>query len=182
MSIYSDISAKLNELYQNITPKNLSWIEDLRKTVSLFISFEKLQDFIKALELVGDELKKDSSKEEQWRKIEGIIQDLEKNEPDFLIERLRRAGYGASKNHSLRDAINKEALRILEQTRLGKRDSVVGMLLRNFIIREVKIPPELIEALKLKYDINLFRTFIYAFLSGFITQDTQEEKGGSENE
>ncbi|MDW7998728.1 MAG: hypothetical protein RMI30_04665, partial [Thermodesulfovibrio sp.] len=66
------------------------------------------------------------------------------------------------------DAINKESMRILEQTRLGKRDTVIGMLMRNFAIRHVSVPSELIEALKPKYDINLFRAFIYAFLSGFI--------------
>lgn len=180
MSIYNEINSKLNELYQSITPKDLSWVEDLRKTVSLFISFDKLKDFIKALELVRDELKKDISKKEQLRTISGIIRDLERSEVDFFVEKLKRVGNSlASAHKSLKDAINKEALRILEQTRLGKRDVVVGMLLRNFIIREIKIPPELIEALKPKYDMNLFRAFIYAFLSGFITQ---EDKGGQENE
>lgn len=169
MTICDNINSKLDELYQKIGPDDLSWLEDARKTFSLFIKFEKLKDFITALECVRKELEKDGTKERELKAVYGLIKDLQRSEPDFLIENLKRAGFNLSKDKSLKDAINKEALRILEQVRLGKRDAVIGMLMRNFTIRNVKMPPELIESLKPKYDINLFRAFIYAFLSGFIT-------------
>jgi Na+/H+ antiporter NhaD/arsenite permease-like protein len=60
---------------------------------------------------------------------------------------------------------------MLELARLGKREAVIGMLMRIFTIKNAQIPQELIEALKPKYDINQFRAFIYAFLSGFITTE-----------
>lgn len=177
--IYEDINKKLDELYDKITPNDLSWIEDAKKTFSLFLEFEKLKDFIKAIECVKEKLERDDDKENELRMIIGLMKDLQRSEPDFLIENLKRVGYRlAQNNKSLKDAINKEALRMLEQVRLGKRDTVVGMLMRNFIIRNISMPSELIEALKTKYDVNLFRAFIYAFLAGFIIT---EDKGG-ENE
>lgn len=172
MSICDDINSKLDELYQTIRPDEFSWLEDARKTFSLFIKFEKLKDFIRALECVKEKLERDGTKTQELKAVHGLLKDLQKSEPDFLIENLKRAGYGiAQNNKSIRDAINKEALRILEQVRLGKKDFVIGMLMRIFTIRNFQMPPELIEALKPKYDINLFRAFIYAFLSGFITTE-----------
>ncbi|GER94076.1 hypothetical protein A45J_1834 [hot springs metagenome] len=172
MNICDDINSKLDELYQTIRPNDFSWLEDARKTFSLFIKFEKLKDFIKALECVREELEKDSTKAHEMKVVNGLLKDLQRSEPDFLIENLKRAGYAVAQNNkSIRDAINREALRMLEQVRLGKRDTVIGMLMRNFIIRNIKMPAELVEALKPKYDINLFRAFIYAFLSGFITTE-----------
>lgn len=177
MSICDDISSKLDELYQKIGPDNLSWLEDARKTFSLFIKFEKLKDFIRTLECVKEELEKDGTKTQELKGVSGLLKDLKRSEPDFLIENLKRAGYSVAQNNkSMRDAINREALRILEQVRLGKRDTVVGMLMRNFTIQNITMPPELVEALKPKYDINLFRAFIYAFLSGFITKEEKEEE------
>lgn len=172
MTTYNEISNKLDELYQNITPNDSNWFEDARKTFSLFTKFEKLRDFITALECVKEELEKDITKTQEMRAVSGLLRDLQKSEPDFLIENLKREGYRlAQDNKSLKEAINKEALRILEQIRLGKREAVIGMLMRNFTIKNVKMPQELIEALKPKYDINLFRAFLYAFLSNFITTE-----------
>lgn len=172
MSIYDDINNKLDELYQKISPTDLSWLDEAKKTFSIFIKFNKLNDFIKAIDCVREELEKDKTKAEELKVVNGLLKELQQNEPDFLIENLKRSGYRIAKdNNSLKEAINKEALRILEQVRLGKRDAVIGMLMRNFTIRNIKMPSELIEVLKPKYDINLFRAFIYAFLSGFITTE-----------
>lgn len=172
MTISEDIKNKLDELYQTISPIDLNWLEEARKTFSLFIKFDKLKDFIKALECVKEEIEKDGTKTKEKKTVNGLLKDLQRSEPDFLIENLKRSGYKiAQDNKSMRDAINKEALRILEQVRLGKRDTVIGMLMRNFTIRNIKMPSELVESLKPKYDINLFRAFIYAFLSGFITTE-----------
>ncbi len=172
MSIYNDINNKLDELYQKISPNDFNWLEDARKTFSLFIKFEKLKDFITALECLKEKLEKDGTKTNEIKIVKGLLKDLQRSEPDFLIENLKRTGYGiAQNNKSIKDAINKEALRLLELVRLGKKDAVIGMLMRNFTIRNIQIPQELIEALKPKYDINLFRAFIYAFLSGFITTE-----------
>lgn len=177
MNIYDDIKMKINELYEKINPNDLSWLEDARKTFSLFIKFEKLKDFAKALECVIENLEKDGKQAQKLPSVRVLLEDLRRSEPDFLIENLRRVGYAiAQNNKSMKEAINKEALRILEQVRLGKRDAVVGMLIRNFAIHNIQMPPELVEALKPKYNINLFRAFVYAFLSGFIPKEENERR------
>lgn len=185
MSIYEEISNKLDELCEKMKPDNLDWLDDAGKIFSIFTKGEKLIDFVKTLECVAEELsiqieKKENEEnkkkqKEKLNKIYGLLKELKSKEPDFLIENLRRAGYAiAERNKSLKDAIEKESLRILEQTRLGKRDNVIHMLMRNFVIRQEHIPNELIYALKPQYDTNLFRAFIYAFLSSFISIDKEE--------
>ncbi len=180
MSIYEEIAKKLDELHEKIRPDNIDdWLDDVGKTMNIFLAGEKISQFRKTLEYVIEELKKDVSKNEQLKRIYSLVNTLKATEPDFLIERLKIAGWSIAKNErGLREAINKEALRLLEQTRLGKKDTVIGMLMRDFTTKNVKFPPEFIEATKQKYDINLFRAFIYAFLSNFTTENTEikEEK------
>lgn len=178
MCIYEDISKKLDELCEKISPDNFDWIDDASKTFAIFLKGEKLSDFVKSLECVYEEVKMKVKNDESKNKlgtISRLIKELKEKEPDFLIDNLRRAGYAiAGKNKSLKEAIEKESLRILEQTRLGKRDNVIHMLMRNFAIKQEPIPIELIYALKPQYDTNLFKAFIYAFLSGFISQKKEE--------
>jgi hypothetical protein len=182
MSIYEEITKKLDELHEKIRPDNIDeWLDDARKTMSIFLAGEKISQFRKTLEHIGAEFEKDDSKKEQLKKVYGLINSLKSAEPDFLIERLRNSGWSIAKNErSLREAINKEALRLLEQTRLGKRDNVVGMLMRIFTTKSVKFPLELVEASKPKYDVNHFRAFIYAFLSNFTTEKNETKEGGNE--
>jgi len=175
MSVYEEVMKKLDELNERINPDSDEWMEDVRKTLSIFLSGEKLTQFRKTLECIAEEWKKEKSKEEKSKLLYGILKSLEISESDFLIENLKRKGYAiAHKNTALRDSINKESLRILEQVRLGKRDRVIGMLLRSFSIKNEIFPQELIEALKPKYEINLFRSFIYAFLGGIIISEEKE--------
>jgi hypothetical protein len=192
MSIYEEIAKKLDELHEKIRPDNIDeWLDDVRKTTNIFLTGEKISHFRKTLESVEDELKKDSSKKEQLKRVYGLINSLKSTEPDFLIERLKTAGWSIanpkdnnneekSKKLSLRKAINGEALRLLEQTRLGKRDIVIGMLMRDFTTKKVKFPPEFVEASKQKYDVNHFRAFMYAFLSNFTTEKTETKEGSNE--
>lgn len=171
MSIYEEITGKLDELHQKMSPDNVNeWFFDLSKTFDIFILGEKLSLFRKTLEYIKEDLKKDNNKKEELKKVSALLNKLQSYEPNVLIERLKRKGREVANNKSLKEAIIKESLRLLEQTRLGKRDVVIGMLLRNFATRSVKFPEELLEAAKPKYDVNLFRAFIYAFLSNFIPE------------
>jgi len=177
MSIYEEITKRLDELHEKIRPDNIDeWFDDVRKTMNIFLAGERISQFRKTLEHVADDLEKDGNQKEHLKKIKGLINNLKSTEPDFLIERLKNIGWSMAKNEKgLQEAINKETLKLLEQIRLGKRDGVVGMLMRNFTIRNVKLPSELIEALKPKYDANLFRAFIYAFLGAFISTNIKED-------
>ncbi len=178
MGVYEEISEKLDELYEKIQPYDLGWLEDAKKTFDLFTKFEKLRDFLSALESVERALENDKTKEQELKQVRFLLNELQKSEPDFLIEKLKRKGYSiAQNNKDLKDAIGNGMFRLLEQIRLGKRDAVMGMLIRSFATNKVEVPMELIEASKPKYDINLFRAFMYAFLSGFI-----DKQGGESDE
>lgn len=175
MSAYKEIYNRLDEIYKRINPEDDSWIEDVDKIIRLFSEFEKLKDFITAIEAVKTEFERRGTRnDDRIKRINAILFKLKKIYPDFLIERLRNKGYRLAKNASLRKAINDQMLRMLEQLRLGKRDSVCGMLLRIFVVNGEEFPEEIIEAIKPKYDENLFRAYMYAFLSGFIKQDREE--------
>ncbi len=162
--IAKEIENKLNELFAKINPDNVDeWFDDVKKTVDIFLLGEKLFDLSKALEKIVDDI----SGDKRW-KVDSLIKRIQQSEPDFLIERLKRRGGGIVANDkTLSEAIQKESLKILEQARLGKRDAVIGMLLRIFVVNNKRFPDELIEVVKPKHDINLFRAFIYSFLSSF---------------
>lgn len=172
MSIYENIAEQLDELHEKIKPDNVDeWFDDVRKIMHIFLAGEKISYFRKTLEYVVENLKRDGSQDEQLKKVYGLVNSLKVADPDFLIGRLKDIGREIATNEEgLRESINKEALRLLEQIRLGKRDIVIGMLMRGFTTKSVKFPSELIEASKPKYDVNLFRAFMYAFLSSFTTE------------
>jgi len=187
MNIYENITKQLDALHEKIRPDNIDeWFDDIRETVNIFLSGEKLSHFRKTLEYVEYELRKGCSEKEQLKKVYWLVDKLKSSEPDFLIENLRNSGRAIAhpgdndkekdRKLSLRNAISGEALRILEQTRLGKRDIVIGILMRNFTAKKVKFPQELVEASKPKYDINLFRAFVYAFLSNFTTEKEDDNE------
>lgn len=175
MGVYEEIRNKLDEIYNQIQSEDFSWLDELNKVVRLFFEFEKLKDFVSAIEVVKSEIERSGKNKEYRNKIEYLLYQLEKNYPDYLIERLKRRGSALAQDKSLKEAISKQLLRILEQVRLGNRDAVCGMLLRIFVVNEKMFPDELIEAMKPKYDINLFRAFMYAFLSNFITSMKEGE-------
>ncbi|MGC8778253.1 MAG: hypothetical protein ACP5Q4_06200, partial [Candidatus Caldatribacteriaceae bacterium] len=67
------------------------------------------------------------------------------------------------------------AYRILELTRLGKRDEVFFSLLNVF--QGTEISPDLARAFNPVYPDDLFRVFIYSFLSGLLgPQEKQLEE------
>lgn len=169
MNLRKEIESKLTELYMKINPENLDWVSEVKSVISLFTKYEYLDHFKNALELVKRELEKRGDGRGS-REIEGILYDLKKYEPDFLIERLKNAGYRLSNNKELKEAFEKLSFRLLEQIRLGKKDTVVGMIIRVFMVHGEKIPVELIEALKNKHDINMFRAYMYAFLGALLSK------------
>ena len=171
MNLRKEIESKLTELYMKINPENLDWVSEVKSVISLFTKYEYLDHFKNALELVKRELEKRGDGR-GLREIEGILYELKKSEPDFLIESLKNEGnrLRLSNKMELKKAFEKLSFRLLEQIRLGKKDTVVGMIIRVFMVHGEKIPVELIEALKNKHDINMFRAYMYAFLGALLSK------------
>ncbi len=124
---------------------------------------KKLQNL---LEYASD-IKKDEKKfKDLHRRLAGA------NATD-LIENLKRKGYAYKKE--LGEAFENMGYRLLEQTRAGKRDDVYYGLLRIFVSYKKKFPDELVEAFKPIYSEEMFKVFIFSFLSGIIGKEQQTE-------
>ncbi len=81
---------------------------------------------------------------------------------DVLIRELKEKGEKINKE--VTESINSVAFRLLEQVRLGNKDSVYYMLLRCFVANEKKFPDELMDAFKPEND-KYFKTLIFSFLA-----------------
>jgi len=91
-----------------------------------------------------------------------------------LYERLRNIGLGLKKNKEVYERFYDNdkkrpkgiSYRIMELTRLGKREEVLFTLLNEF--QGAYFPQELATAFNPIYSDELFKTFVYSFLSGIL--------------
>lgn len=83
-----------------------------------------------------------------------------------LIEEMRNIGYRHRQDFG--EQMQNIAYRIMEKTRIGKREDVFYLLLRVFSANQKQFPKELVEPFKPQYDDGLFKSCIYAFLSGVL--------------
>ncbi|MEO0098752.1 MAG: hypothetical protein ABIK84_06315 [candidate division WOR-3 bacterium] len=83
-----------------------------------------------------------------------------------LIENLRNIGFVHRKDFG--EQVQNIAYRIMEKTRIGKRDEVFYLLLRTFNANQKQFPKLLVEPFKPNYDDGTFKSCIYAFLSGVL--------------
>jgi hypothetical protein len=92
-----------------------------------------------------------------------------------LIERLSRTGYFLKKEKPFREAFERQGYRLLEQTRAGKRDDVYHGILRIFISLQKDFPLELVEVFKPVYSDEMFKVFLFSFLSGVLGKQEESE-------
>lgn len=90
-----------------------------------------------------------------------------------LVDKLTRRGYAFKKE--LGEAFENMGYRLLEQTRAGKREDVYYGILRIFVSRNRKFPDVLVEAFKPIYSEEMFKVFIFSFLSGIIGKEQKNE-------
>jgi len=99
-----------------------------------------------------------------------------------LMESLKKTGFALKQKAQIKDAFDRQGYRILELVRAGKRDEAFHAILRIFVSAEEPFPAHLVEAFKPVYSNELFKVFLFSFLSGILGQDKQEEeqpKGGN---
>ncbi len=92
-----------------------------------------------------------------------------------LIESLKRTGLVFKQNRDLKDAFDRQGYRILELVRAGKRDEVFHAILRIFVSVNKEFPTHLVEAFKLVYSDELFKVFLFSFLSGVLGKEPETE-------
>lgn len=119
--------------------------------------------------------------------LEKLYKDFSRQNIATLVDRLRRLGYSLklkSKKdkdkgyEKVRSALSDQAFRIMERTRHAQRSEVFYMIARIFVVNEKEIPLLLAQAFNPVYSDEVFKTFIYSFLSGILGEETSE--GGAE--
>jgi hypothetical protein len=96
-----------------------------------------------------------------------------------MVNKLNKLGYALKEDNNYKDvvsALKNQAYRIIEKTRHAQRSEVQYMIFRIFIVNKKEIPYLLSKAFNPIYSDELFKTFIYSFLSGILGE------GGEENE
>ena len=139
--------------------------EELQGVLDVLLDFRmQLQDTLEYL------LKGPSGERERWQSLYGYLVGENAGE---LCEELRRYGFslrGKEVHERIYDKEKRQprglAYRILELVRLGKRDEVFFSLLNVFQGTEIK--PILARAFNPMYSDQLFKTFLYSFLSGLL--------------
>ncbi|MCS7180102.1 MAG: hypothetical protein NZ891_01950 [bacterium] len=97
-----------------------------------------------------------------------------------MVEELRRLGNDFKKNKSYENIIkslNDQSFRIMERTRYVQRSEVQYMIMRIFVVNKKEFPELLSNVFNPVYSDELFKTFIYSFLSAILTE---KEQGGGE--
>jgi len=169
MGAYENIKNSLDTVYGKIKPDNLNeWLDDVGKIADIFVKGEGLQDFARKLELVWHECKGSKEEivsEEKKKKLYAILMQIKEREPDYLVNQLKNIKLPSN----VKKELEKQAFRILEQTRLGKRDVATYMILRIFVAQNKKFPRPLIDILKPSWPDDILKAFIYAFIGSVIS-------------
>jgi hypothetical protein len=94
-----------------------------------------------------------------------------------LIESLKGTGFALKKKEpELKDAFKHQGYRILELVRAGKRDEAFHAILRIFVSAKKDFPSQLVEAFKPVYSDELFKVFLFSFLSGILGKEETEQE------
>lgn len=151
---------ELEKQLQDLTP-------EFKDFNNYFIELTKQQKKLQSLLEYAIQLKKDQNNfETLYRKVTA------KNSSN-LVDALTKKGHANKKD--LGDAFKSMGYRLLEQTRAGKRDDVYYGILRIFVAQNKKFPDDLVEAFKPIYTDEMFKVFIFSFLSGIIGKEQQTE-------
>lgn len=144
-----------------------------------FLDFQKYyskisQEFSEFKKILEDacSLKKED------KELRTLLQRVSGQNASELMEKLKKLGYALRKsnNSKLKDAFTNMGYRLLEQTRAGKREEVYYGLLRIFVAAKENFRLELVEAFKPHYSDEMFKVFIFTFLSGIIGEEQNFNK------
>ncbi|PJJ76157.1 hypothetical protein BXY57_1761 [Thermoflavifilum aggregans] len=112
--------------------------------------------------------------------LQGIYREVAGWNASELVEDLKRKGYTCSSK--IKKSFDLMGYRILEQVRYGKRDEVFHAILRIFMAAEEPFPKVLTEAFKPIYPDDLFKVFLFSFLSGVLNNQQKPKQASDQNE
>lgn len=158
-------------------------LQDLQiKVAQGNFSIKDFQDYYKKLSQEFSDFKEilenASSLKKDDKELKSLLQKISGQNASELIEKLKKRGYALRKNpnNDLKNSFTNMGYRLLEQTRAGKRDDVYYGFLRIFVAAKAYFPLDLVEAFKPYYSDELFKVFIFTFLSGIIGEEQTSNK------
>lgn len=110
------------------------------------------------------------------KKFESLYRQVAGWNASTLMESLKRTGFALKQDSDLKDAFDRQGYRILELVRAGKRDEAFHAILRIFVSAKKEFPAHLVEAFKPIYSDELFKVFLFSFLSGILGQERETEQ------
>ncbi|MCS7164423.1 MAG: hypothetical protein NZ845_05445 [Thermodesulfovibrio sp.] len=141
----------------------------LKKYRDLSFEIQKLLDYAVKI-----------TKGNEREKIYKIYKNLLNINAGEMAEKLRNLGYSLKNDpnyENVKEALSDQAFRILERTRHAQRSEVFYIIERIFIANNRNFPPLLVQVFNPNYSEEIFKTFIYSFLSGILGE---KEEGGLE--
>jgi hypothetical protein len=154
--------------------------EQLRTEEPRFDDFQKFHSDLRKIQwefqgllqwAVEDRRGKENEKE-FW----GLYRQVAGWNASELMESLKGRGFALKKDRDLKDAFDRQGYRILELVRSGKRDEVFHAILRIFVSAKKDFPSQLVEAFKPVYCEELFKVFLFSFLSGILGKEEETEQ------
>ncbi|MFY9303667.1 hypothetical protein [Candidatus Sordicultor fermentans] len=160
--------------------------EEIKKDLMEHINQNKIEVslFKKAVgdyKKVGFELEKileyaaKNAKGKDKRELEKLHNDVSLQNVSELCDRLKAYGEGLRGSAVYERFYDKKkkmprglTFRLLELTRMGKRDEVFYIILREFANAQQEINQHLVKAFNPRYSIESFKTLVYSFLSGLL--------------
>lgn len=110
------------------------------------------------------------------KKFQGLYRQVAGWTASDLMESLKRTGFALKKDRDLKDAFDRQGYRILELVRASKRDEAFHAVLRIFVSAKKEFPSQLVEAFKPVYSDELFKVFLFSFLSGILGKEDSEQE------
>ncbi len=128
------------------------------------------KEFLSLLEWACD-IKKDD------KKLQNLLRKFSADRVSDLMEDLNSLGHAIKKEkEDIGEEFRKSGYRLLEQTRAGKKSDVFYGIARIFISQNQNVPDKIIEAFKSYYDVETFKSLMYAFLSSVIKPKEKTEE------
>lgn len=159
----------LNELLQELQTQLASGqanLDDFRRAYSALQKAK--QEFQELLQWAVEQKRNEKGFERLYRQVAGW-------NASELVESLKRTGFALKKDSDLKDAFDRQGYRILELVRASRRDDAFHAILRIFVSAKKEFPSQLVEAFKPVYSDELFKVFLFSFLSGILGQEQEAE-------
>jgi len=167
----SSLEQRLEQLKEQLKDRdNKPNFDDFQK---FYRDLQKVQrDFQGLLQWAVEDRRGKENEKEFW----GLYRQVAGWNASELMESLKRTGFALKKDRDLKDAFDRQGYRILELIRAGKRDEAFHAILRIFVSAKKEFPSQLVEAFKPVYSEELFKVFLFSFLSGILGKEQETEQ------